>query len=384
MSAVRPRTIELSDRKPAGIKRLPLDVANPLYGVLTMGPSESATHVTLLLDAPPGRPSRLYVDANGNGDFTDDPRPQWEAKPYNGGDGRRYMQSTGGMTVSVQFGNIRLPLHLTLQRYDTSDPARTGYKGAILYSPDYAREGDMKFGAKVCRVMLLDALVGGDFRGLPGGGATGIFLLIDVNGNGVFDTRGEMYSAGQPFTIGGITYELRGLTASGESVEVVKSGKNVPEILPPPDLRVGKVVPAFDKRALDGSLIHFPGAYRGKLVLLYFWASWCGDCRRETPGVVAAYKAFHGQGLDIVGVSMDHANAAAELTDYTHRNGIPWPQIYDGGWMQAALAQLYYVQHIPTPILVDGNTGQVVAIGQELEGDRLRPTLMSALKSHRK
>ena len=144
MSAVHPHSIDMTEQKPSGIRRLPADVTNPLYGIFVIGPVESAAHFNVLLDAPAGRPSRLFVDANGNGDFTDDPKPQWESKPYNGADGRSYALSTGGVTVPVQFGKTKLPLHLNLQRYDSTDPARAGFKGAILYSPDYAREGDLR------------------------------------------------------------------------------------------------------------------------------------------------------------------------------------------------------------------------------------------------
>ncbi len=383
MTSVQPHRIDLSDRKPAEIKRLPADVTAPLYGVLSVGPAESISQVAVLLDAPEGKPSRLFVDANGDGDFTNDPLPRWESKPYPGQEGKIFTQFIGNVAVPVLYGKTKLPLHFTLQRYDPADPARTGFKGAILYSPDYAREGEIKFGAKAYHAMLLDAIVGGDFRGLTNAGTTGIFLLIDLNGNGVFDSRGEIYDVGQPFNIGGTTYEIHGLTASAEAFDLVKSAKKVAEILPPPDLRVGHVVPAFEKKATDGTTIRFPQDYRGKLVLLYFWATWCGVCNREMPTVAKAYEALHPLGLEMVGVSLDHENAATVLADYTHQHGMPWAEIYDGKWMQADLAQLYYVQHTPTPILVDGDTGKVLAIGPDLRGDRLNATLADALKTHK-
>jgi thiol-disulfide isomerase/thioredoxin len=380
MSPVQPHRIELTDHKPPEVRRVPDDVANPLYGEIAIGPKESVSHIRVLLDAPPGRPSRLFVDANGDGDFTNDPRPVWEMKPYTGNGGKSFTECTGGISVPVQYGRMRLPLHLTLQRYDPSDPARADFKGAILFTPDYAREGDLKLGAKTYHVMLLDAIVGGDFRGLPGGGPTGIFLLIDVNGNGIFDARGETYDIGRPFNIGGVSYALTGVTASAETLDLVKSATRVVEIPPPPDLRVGKIVPGFVKKATDGSTVRFPAAYRGKLVLLYFWATYCGVCAREMPGVAKAYQALHNQGLEIVGVSLDHENASTQLADYTHRVGMPWPEIYDGKWLQSDLAQLYFVQHTPTPILVEGGTGQILAIGADLRGDSLQSTLAAALK----
>jgi peroxiredoxin len=384
MSGVTPHSIDLSSTRPSQVKKIPPGVTNPSYGSFTIGPAEKPTHVDILLDIPPGKPSRLYVDVNGNGDFTDDPRPQWEAKPYTDSAGHRYTESIGSVTMRVQFGNTTLPMHLNLLRYDPSDPARAGMKGAVLYSPDYAREGQLQLGATAYHVMLMDALVGGDFRGTSGSGGAGIFLLIDVNGNGVFDNRGEMYGAGQPFNIGGVTYAIRNLTASGDSFALVKSPVQVPEIAPPPDLRIGKVAPAFTQKAMDGSTVRFPADYHGKLVLLSFWASDCGFCSTEMPDVVKAYQMFHAQGLDIVGISLDRANASSDIGKFTKQYGMHWPEIYDGRWMQAEIAQLYFVHLTPTLFLVDGTTGKVLASGADLRGNRLIQTVAVALTSHKK
>ncbi len=384
MTPVAPHSIELNAQKPAQIKRVPADVTHGLYGFLTLGPVEKPTRIDLLLDTPPGKPSRLYVDANGNGDFTDDPRPQWEAKPYADNSGHHYTQMVGGVTVPIKFGSVTLPMHLLLQRFDLADPARAGNKGAILFSPDYAREGELQLGAKSYHVMLLDAILTGDFRGIRGQGHLGVFLLIDVNGNGIFDSRGEIFSATQAFNIGGVSYAIRRLTASGDSFDLVPAAVPVSEIAPPPDLRIGKVAPGFNKKAMDGSTIRFPSAYRGKLVLLSFWASDCGVCAAEMPDIVKSYNMFHAQGLDIVGVSLDHEDAAAQIALFTKRLGMSWPEIYDGKWMQAEMAQLYFVHLTPSAVLVDGDTGKVIAAGADLRGGNLQKTLAVALTSRKK
>lgn len=379
-----PQRIELNDQRPPDIQRLPAGVANPLYGVISLGPADSLTRVSVLLDAPPGRAPRLFVDTNGNGDLADDPRPEWKPIPYADSQGKQFTRWTGGVTVRVSYGSTQLPIHLILQRYDPTDPVRVGFKGAILYSPDYAREGELKLGAKSYHVMLQDALTGGDFRGVTGGSIRGIFLLIDVNGNGRFDARGEIFDLGRPFNIGGFTYAFQGLTASGETLNLVRSAVKVAEVPPPPDLRIGKIVPAFEKRALGGAPIRFPAGYRGKLVLLYFWASDCGVCAVEMPEVVRSYTMFHPQGLEILGVSLDHENAGPQITAFTKRQGMLWPEIYDGKWLQADIAQLYFVQRTPTAILVDGKTGKVLAAGDDLRGGNLQKALAVALTSHKK
>ncbi|MCW3054426.1 MAG: Peroxiredoxin, partial [Chthonomonadales bacterium] len=193
-----------------------------------------------------------------------------------------------------------------------------------------------------------------------------------------------MYAAGQPFNIGGTTYSLTRLTASGETFEIVKSSVKVAEIPPPPDLRIGKIAPAFTKKAMDGATIRFPSAYSGKLVLLSFWSSDCGYCATEMPDLVKAYQFFHDSGLEVVGISLDPANVGAQVTAFTKRFGMPWPEIYDGKWMQADVAQLYFVHITPTVLLVEGGTGKVLAAGGDLRGKNALKTIAEALKSHHK
>src|SRR6266700_658953 len=79
--------------------------------------------------------------------------------------------------------------------------------------------------------------------------------------------------------------------------------------------------------------------------------------------VAAAYQQYHPQGLEILGISLDQANAAAKLAAFTKENNMPWPQVYDGKYWRAALAVQYGVESIPQPILVDGDTGIILAEG---------------------
>jgi thiol-disulfide isomerase/thioredoxin len=137
---------------------------------------------------------------------------------------------------------------------------------------------------------------------------------------------------------------------------------------------------AFDAETMDGKPVHFPADYKGKIVLLDFWATWCGPCMGEVPGLAAAYQKFHDRGFDVLGISLDQPDSADKVISVTKQNNMVWPEIYDGKYWQAAIAVQYGIQSIPHPILVDGDTGKIISGEEgELRGDGLAPTLEKKL-----
>jgi len=141
----------------------------------------------------------------------------------------------------------------------------------------------------------------------------------------------------------------------------------------------GQKAPAFQARTVDGKVINFPEDYKGRIVMLDFWATWCGPCRAELPNVAAAYQKYHPNGFDIVSVSLDQPRQGPALLQFIKEHGMIWPQIYDGGYWQAAVAVKYGVQAIPCPVLVDGDTGTVLAAGADAIGHRLSRLLDRSL-----
>jgi thiol-disulfide isomerase/thioredoxin len=110
---------------------------------------------------------------------------------------------------------------------------------------------------------------------------------------------------------------------------------------------------------------------RGKPVAVVFWASWCHFCQDEMPDIQKIYQAYHADGFQVVGVSLD--NNRAELVDYARAHAIPWPQLFidrDGqrGW-QSPLATAHGIQTIPSVLLIDaeGRVAQKDLNGQTLE-----------------
>jgi thiol-disulfide isomerase/thioredoxin len=369
---------------PSILKKAPPNLVAPRYGVVVLGTKEHPTLATFILDEPEGQPSHLYVDSNGNGDLTDDPAPEWKSQTYKGKDGQTYTRWDGYTTIEVHYGDQTQSLRLALQRFDKRDPDQAALQYTLLYHADYARAGEVILGDKTYKVVLADLFTNADFRGLGNPKNTGILLQIDVNGNGFFERRGEAFDTGHPFNIRGTTYEISGMSASGDTFTISKSAQTVTEIPPPPILVPGKPVPTFSAKATDGQVIQFPSAYKGKLVMLFFWASWCGDCRHELPNVIQAYNRFHAQGLEMLGISLDHAHDESKLAAFTQANKMLWPEVYDGKTWQAEVAQLYFVQNIPSIFLVDGNTGQLIAGGVNMVGKALAPTLAKALQAKKR
>ncbi len=114
----------------------------------------------------------------------------------------------------------------------------------------------------------------------------------------------------------------------------------------------GRAFPSLEFASLSGDQVNLANL-KGKVVMIDFWATWCGPCRRVMPDLVETYRQYHDQGFEIVGISLDRDQS--QLEKYMQDTGITWQQYYDGlGWSNK-MARRFGVRAIPHIVLVDKN-----------------------------
>ena len=161
--------------------------------------------------------------------------------------------------------------------------------------------------------------------------------------------------------------QLRASPAGKDMIEKLETAKKT---------GVGKMAMDFTQNDTLGLPVSL-SSFRGKYVLIDFWASWCGPCRQENPNVVKAFDAYNSKGFTVLGVSLDQPTAKDKWMKAIHDDKLTWTQVSDLKYWKNDVAVQYGIQAIPQNFLIDPQ-GKIV--GKNLRGEALNKKLEALFK----
>ena len=141
-------------------------------------------------------------------------------------------------------------------------------------------------------------------------------------------------------------------------------------------LQPGQPAPLFTQTDTVNNLVSL-ASFKGRYVLVDFWASWCGPCRAENPNVVKAFNTYKDKGFTVLGVSLDRPGQKEKWLKAIHDDGLAWTQVSDLKFWDNEVARLYDIKAIPQNFLLD-KEGRIVA--RDIRGEELQTKLQELLK----
>jgi thiol-disulfide isomerase/thioredoxin len=304
------------------------------------GPRHPGHPVLFMAEYALGYASRAWCDANFNGDLSDDPPLKLSSYPPVGG-ARSFL------------------VDLRWTARDDSQEYPIEWKLRVVLEP---ATGDQS--VPTARVQRVFAMVGRvDLEGdshrafLFDGNGDGLYrkdffdgLFVDLNNDLRFEVdpmSPEFAPLAAPFQMGRGIYEVASVDPEGKGV-VLRRLAGAEAMAP---LRVGQPAPDFSFRDTEGRDINLRD-YRGRYVLVNFWASWCGSAETQAAGLREIYEAFHERGLEIIGISYDTDRAGMESFRREHQQS--WPTSFSGKmFWEDPVGRLYQARYPGALYLLD-------------------------------
>jgi peroxiredoxin len=318
--------------------------------------------LAIVLTEDDGGKATLYLDANRNGDFSDDDPASYEGT------------GTSGTAARMSFEIPRLngeaePYRVWLwTSFDLGPPiSSSATPPGFNYYASCHKAGTLVLhtseGEEEISVAVSDPEHDGRYAIDR--------VNVDWNDNGT-DEDADWFPLGETFFYRGIVLTFSDIAPYADAVtfelseaEVCPAGAFDVEADLALEPIVGNPPPELDVEDIDGELVSLED-YADRVLLIDFWATWCSPCLSELPNVKDTYEQYHDQGFDIVGVSLD--SSVATLRTFLEENEITWRQICDEQSWSGTLVERYRVDGIPTMILVgrDGLIKSLYARGSRL------------------
>jgi peroxiredoxin len=370
-----PVAVKLSETRPAGITKEPHFAGTPKYGVFHVGDGPRSTHF-LALDEPEGGAWKIYVDLNGDGDLTSSGDGAWSK--FNNTPGRQ-MYGVNPYVVRASWGT---PTHESSSgSYGVAFYRFVGRDVIFMYR-EAARLGSVRIGSKRHKALLVendaDALYSKPLKddGKPAKGETTrpVWLMIDMKDDGKWgrpiDIRG-------PFKLGERSY-VAGLSPDGYRLKLAATTRKAPE--PPVEkvlLATGTPAPDFEAEAWGGGSVHLAD-FRGKMVILDFWATWCGPCQKSMPHVEKVYQSVKDKDVVVLGLCVSDEKPAYEKWMQEKKSTYHFKFAFDPGARsgKSISGDKFGVNGIPTTYVIDKD-GKVAAaiVGYDDNDTRLEEAL---------